>query len=147
MPRPRKFRRVCKKPTIEAFGPVVAYDDDIDEYNYIIMSFEEYETIRLMDYEGLNQEACGVSMNIGRSSVQRIYTDARQKIAKGMVEGRPIRIEGGDYKLCEDEQEVEERCPNCKRFKNENSCNLEDNKNCNKNKKNYGNGRGKGRRF
>ncbi|WXR60315.1 DUF134 domain-containing protein [Peptostreptococcaceae bacterium AGR-M142] len=137
MPRPRKFRRVCKKPTIEAFGPVVAYNNDIDEDSYIIMSFEEYESIRLMDYEGLNQEECGVSMNIGRSSVQRIYIDARRKIAKGMVEGRPIRIEGGDYKLCEDEQEIEERCPNCKRLKNQG--------NCNGNGKQKG--RGKGRRF
>ncbi|MCT4585890.1 MAG: DUF134 domain-containing protein [Peptostreptococcaceae bacterium] len=121
MPRPRKFRRICQKPTIEAFGPVVAYDDNIDEYDYIIMSFEEYETIRLMDYEGLTQEECGVSMNIGRSSVQRIYIDARRKIAKGMVEGKPIRIEGGDYKLCEDE-ELEQRCPNCKRLKKESNC-------------------------
>ena len=53
MPRPRKWRRVCRLPQNTLFGPLAGIDDGT-----IVMTVEEYETIRLIDLEGLNQEAC-----------------------------------------------------------------------------------------
>ncbi|WP_102400397.1 DUF134 domain-containing protein [Haloimpatiens massiliensis] len=99
MVRPRKWRRVCNLPQVDKFGPV---DKLQDVSELIIMTVEEYETIRLMDLVGLNQEQCAGTMGVARSTVQRIYDDARKKIADSLVNGKMLKIEGGDYKLCSD---------------------------------------------
>lgn len=95
MARPRKWRKVCCLPESNRFGPL---DIPIDQF--IIMTVDEYETIRLIDLEGLTQEECAEQMHIARTTVQRIYSDARKKIAESLVNGKLLRIEGGDYKLC-----------------------------------------------
>jgi predicted DNA-binding protein (UPF0251 family) len=65
------------------------------------MTVEEYEAIRLMDLEGLTQEECAQTMNVARTTVQRIYMDARRKLAQSLVQGNILKIEGGDYQLCD----------------------------------------------
>ncbi|NLP46479.1 MAG: DUF134 domain-containing protein [Epulopiscium sp.] len=97
MARPRKWRKVCCLPQNTCFGPL---GDGIDLDQMIVMSVDEYETIRLIDLEGLTQEECGDQMHIARTTVQRIYSEARKKIAESLVHGKTIKIEGGDYKLC-----------------------------------------------
>ncbi len=97
MARPRKWRRVCCLPEANRFGPL---DSPIDHDNFTIMSVDEYEAIRLIDLEGLNQEECADRMQVARTTVQRIYSDARKKIAESLVNGKILRIEGGDYELC-----------------------------------------------
>lgn len=99
MARPRKWRRVCRLPNHNAFGPV---GDSYQSDSYIVMSVEEYETIRLMDLEGLNQEQSANVMGVARSTIQRIYDEARKKIADSLVNGKTLKIEGGDYKVCSD---------------------------------------------
>lgn len=96
MPRPRKCRKVCHYPDVLGFEPIGV--EDVKEE--IFLTIDEYETIRLIDREGLSQEQCGEQMQIARTTVQMIYTSAREKLAKALVEGRTIRIEGGDYQLC-----------------------------------------------
>ena len=99
MPRPRKWRRVCGLPNSDIFGPL-----DVQNVNQglVIMTVEEYETIRLIDLEGLTQEECAESMNVARTTVQRIYNDARRKLAHSLVNGAVLKIEGGNYKLCDE---------------------------------------------
>lgn len=98
LPRPRKWRKVCCLPNNNKFGPLgtCASQEDI-----IRMTVDEYETIRLIDLEGLNQEACASHMNVARTTVQGIYNEARYKLALSLVEGRVLCIEGGDYHLCD----------------------------------------------
>ena len=96
MPRPRKFRQVCHFPNVLEFKPV-GLDESKSE---IIMTIDEYETIRLIDKEGFSQEQCGEQMKIARTTVQMIYTSARKKMADAIVDGCSLRIEGGDYHLC-----------------------------------------------
>lgn len=97
MARPRKWRKVCCLPESNRFGPL---DTSINQDHFIVMSVDEYETIRLIDLEGLTQEECADQMHVARTTVQRIYSDARKKIAESLVNGKILRIEGGDYKLC-----------------------------------------------
>jgi len=111
MPRPRRRRRVCELPKRNLFGPLKG---SVDENQIITLNIDEYETIRLIDYEGLNQEECAKRMDVARTTVQGIYNNARKKIAQSLVEGFLIKIEGGDYLLC-DEQAPGHRCGRCGR--------------------------------
>ena len=97
MPRPRKQKYICALPETNTFGPAGASADSRDT---IEMSIEEYETIRLIDHENLNQEQCAEIMRVARSTIQRLYTDARRKLADSIINGKTLKICGGDYTLC-----------------------------------------------
>lgn len=98
MPRPRKWRKVCCLPESNRFGPL---NIPINQEQFVTMTIDEYETIRLIDLEGFTQEECADQMKIARTTVQRMYNDARRKLAESLVNGKVLRIEGGDYKLCD----------------------------------------------
>ena len=63
--------------------------------NQVFMLLEEYETIRLLDYQMLNQEEAALLMEVSRPTLTRIYEEARRKVASAFVEGRDIVIKGG----------------------------------------------------
>ena len=65
------------------------------------MTVDEYETIRLIDLEGCTQEECAKRMHVARSTVQMIYNEARRKTADCLVNGKPLIIAGGNYRLCD----------------------------------------------
>lgn len=113
MPRPRKWRKVCCLPESNHFGPL---DSPIDQDDFVVMSVDEYETIRLIDLEGFTQEESADQMNIARTTVQRIYNDARKKLADTLINGKVLKIEGGDYKLC-DGLEQYCACGGCQRHR------------------------------
>ena len=96
MPRPKKCRRICDFPQTPSFVPA----EMPEPMEAIILTLEEYETIRLIDKEGFSQEQCGDFMQVARTTVQQIYSSARKKLADVLVDGLPLRIEGGDYQLC-----------------------------------------------
>ncbi|MEA4832409.1 hypothetical protein SDC9_79990 [bioreactor metagenome] len=98
MPRPRKWRKVCCLPDNNRFGPL---DSPINTDKGINMTVDEYETIRLIDLESFTQEECAAKMNIARTTVQKIYNDARKKLADSLVNGKVLWIEGGEYRLCD----------------------------------------------
>ena len=70
------------------------------------LAVDEYEVLRLLDYEGLRQEEAAAQMGVARTTVQSIYAAARRKLAQCLVEGRSLRIAGGDVEVCGDR----ERC-------------------------------------
>lgn len=98
MPRPRKWRRVCSLPETRIFGPL---DRPASPDGAVVMTVDEYETIRLIDLDGYTQQACAEQMNVARTTVTGIYNSARSKIAAALVEGKTLAIEGGDYQVCD----------------------------------------------
>lgn len=101
MPRPIKYRQVCKLPQNLSFAPI----DAQGKLNMVSLTVDEYETIRLIDLEKFTQEECAEQMNVARTTVQGIYAEARGKIAKFLVEGLMLSIEGGEYRLCDGQDE------------------------------------------
>ena len=94
MPRKKRSRKILHPPIMEGFKP---FGVPMTELEPVILLYEEYEAIRLTDYEGLIQVAAADEMNVSRPTFTRIYEKARQSIAKAFVEGKAIFIEGGDY--------------------------------------------------
>lgn len=94
MPRNPKRRRVSFLPHCTFFKPAGIPLKQLQEEHILV---EELEAIRLKDLEGLEQEACAERMGISRPTFQRVILSARQKLARALVEGKAIRIEGGNY--------------------------------------------------
>lgn len=95
MPRPSRCRRICAAPRVETFCP-----NGCAEGEPILLTLDEYEVIRLVDLEQQTHEQCATQMDISRSTVQEIYESARHKIAACLVHGKPMRITGGNYRIC-----------------------------------------------
>jgi Predicted DNA-binding proteins len=96
MARPVKCRKVCLLPKCDSFRPVGSGTKGEE----VRLTVDEYETLRLIDYEGMNQEEAASLMEVARTTVQQIYSQARFKLSKMLVEGLPLEIEGGEYELC-----------------------------------------------
>lgn len=96
MPRPQKRRKICKEPTYADFSP-----DAMPDAETIALTLDEFETVRLVDLEKMTHEQCAERMEISRTTVTEIYESAREKIANCLVNGKRLRISGGNYRICE----------------------------------------------
>jgi len=83
-------------PKITSFKPAGVPLAQLQE---IRISVEEAEAIRLKDFEGLEQEKGAQKMNVSRSTFARMLLSARQKMSDALLNGKAIRIEGGNYEL------------------------------------------------
>lgn len=114
MPRPVKCRKVCRLPDNNEFIPA----NRGETAETVILTVDEYETIRLIDKEHFSQEECSMYMGVARTTVQQIYTSARGKLAEALVCGFSIKIEGGRYQTCDGEEKLC-GCGGCRRHRNE----------------------------
>lgn len=96
MPRPQKCRRVCCMPKQRHFGPL---DGNDNGEPLIVMTVDEFESIRLIDLEGLTQEECAKQMEVARTTAQAIYNSARIKLVECVIHCRKLHIAGGNYSL------------------------------------------------
>jgi predicted DNA-binding protein (UPF0251 family)/predicted Fe-Mo cluster-binding NifX family protein len=92
MPRPLRCRRIEQLPVYRSFSP-----DDTAATDNVLMTVDEFEALRLLDNEGLTQEACASRMNIARTTVTAIYDSARKKVADALVNGKRLLITGGHF--------------------------------------------------
>ena len=90
MPRPIKERSIREKPVCCRFIP-----EKIQNNEMVILTMDEFDVIRKCDYERLSQENCAQTMNVSRTTVQRIYASARSKIAEALVLGKVLEVDGG----------------------------------------------------
>ncbi|MCC8111176.1 MAG: DUF134 domain-containing protein [Ruminococcus sp.] len=96
MLRPTKYRSICRFSQTLEFAPVAGGVEKAP----IVLTVDEYETVRLIDKEGLSQMQCAQCMQVARTTIQKIYDSARKKLADTLVDGCSLKIEGGAYQLC-----------------------------------------------
>jgi predicted DNA-binding protein (UPF0251 family) len=96
MGRRQLWRKVSSIPAVTYFKPAGIRMDELDDVQLLV---EEAEAIRLKDLEGLEQEECAEKMSISRSTFSRLLDSARQKIADALLNGKAIRIEGGNFEM------------------------------------------------
>ncbi len=96
MSRPQKCRRICAEPRFTEFAP-----KGDENARSIVLSIDEYEVFRLVDYENKTHEECAKQMDISRTTVTEIYDSARKKIANFLVNGLSLKIQGGNYRICD----------------------------------------------
>jgi predicted DNA-binding protein (UPF0251 family) len=94
MPRPKKPRFVSGYPTLTAFIP-----EGVPVTGEISLSVEEFEAVRLSDFEGLDQESAANLMAVSRQTYGRILARARHCISEALITGKALKIEGGDYEF------------------------------------------------
>ena len=94
MPNRRRFRRIKMPPVMEGYKPFGIPMRDLESVDLL---YEEFEALRLADYENLTQEEAAKKMNISRPTFTRLYDKARKSVARAFVEGKAIIIRGGTY--------------------------------------------------
>lgn len=98
MPRPQRCRQIGALPPNAVFKPAGVPARDLAE---ITLTVDEFEALRLADYEGLYQEQAAERMGVSRQTFGRIVESARKKVAQALVQGMALRIEGGQVEMAE----------------------------------------------
>jgi predicted DNA-binding protein (UPF0251 family) len=89
MVRPLKPRRVLFDPDVVYFKPRAVPLAILEEVD---LSIDELEALRLCDYKNLEQTEAAKKMKISQSTLQRILTSARKKVAEALIKGKAIKI-------------------------------------------------------
>lgn len=87
---------VWREPGFCRFRPM-----GMQGYETVLLSVDEFEAIRLKDLEGMEQKEAAATMDVSQPTFSRIIESARKKIADAIVNGKEIRIEGGEYMVGE----------------------------------------------
>jgi predicted DNA-binding protein (UPF0251 family) len=96
MPRPRIRRRIRVMPEVTYFKPAGVPMADLGE---VILSVDEYEAVRLVDFKGVGQDKAGKKMKISQPTLSRLLKSARKKLSNAIINGKAIRIQGGSYQM------------------------------------------------
>ncbi len=124
MPRPQKKRSVRHPPIFSGFKPTGVRARFLDD---LALTLDEFEAIRLADYQGKDHNESAGEMDISRSTFSRLVERARQKVARFLIEGKHLKIDGGEVHFernliqCDDcghllklpFDEDAARCPDC----------------------------------
>ncbi len=93
--RPYKVRIIRKDPAIKQFSPRGRHGRP----GHTNLKYEEFEAIRLTDYVGLDQKDSARFMDISQQTFSRLLKSARKSLAKALVKGEIIQINGGHYTI------------------------------------------------
>jgi uncharacterized protein len=109
MSRPKCCRKIGCAPDKNYFKPRGIPSTELEE---VVLSLDEFETIRLADFESLYQEDAAAKMNISRQTFGRIIESAHKKLADVLLNGKALKIEGGEVAM---EETKNVRCPKCRK--------------------------------
>lgn len=99
MPRPRMNRWIRHHPSANFYAPQGV---PFGRLRGVTLTLDGLEALRLADAEGLEHEQAAELMGISRPTFSRLVAEAREVVAKALVNGWAIRIEGGNYEFAED---------------------------------------------
>ncbi|MBI9065507.1 MAG: DUF134 domain-containing protein [Marinilabiliaceae bacterium] len=125
MPRRRSLRKVVAPPAFKGFKPYGISSESTDSVDLL---YEEYEAIKLADYDLMNHQEASKLMGVSRPTFARIYESARRKIAMALVQTKEIKAVYGNAWLDENwficahcnarfsfpANTTEHKCPICK---------------------------------
>ncbi|MBN1687344.1 MAG: DUF134 domain-containing protein [Spirochaetales bacterium] len=106
MPRPKKERLVEVPPLYTSFKPTGRPRKSLQR---IELALDQYEALRLADYEGLGHEEAAEQMAISRSTFTRLLETARAAMASFLIEGKELCVNGGSVHFAGNILE----CENC----------------------------------
>ncbi|MCD6500950.1 DUF134 domain-containing protein [bacterium] len=89
MTRPQKPRKISFDPDVTYFKPRAVPLSMLEEVD---LATDELEALRLCDLKSLNQKTAAKKMGISQSTLQRILSQARKKLAEALIEGKAIKI-------------------------------------------------------
>ncbi len=93
MPRPKKERLVRRPPLYAEFKPAGVMRSSLKQ---ITLELDEFEALRLADYQGMEHSEAAEEMEISRSTFTRLVEKARRKVSRFLVEGANLSIKGGN---------------------------------------------------
>lgn len=96
MPRRKRLRKVVSPPGFKGYKP---YGNRGERKEHVDLLYEEYEAIKLADYDLMNHLEASQLMGVSRATFARVYESARRKIALALVEAREIRSVFGNAQL------------------------------------------------
>jgi len=96
MVRPRKIKTVSFKPGVTYFKPRAVPLNKLEEVD---LRIDELETLRLSNIDKLSQADAAKKMKVHQSTFHRTLARAREKITDALVNGKAIKIHGGEYKM------------------------------------------------
>ncbi|WP_372754010.1 DUF134 domain-containing protein [Labilibaculum sp.] len=125
MPRRIRLRKVVSPPRFKGYRPFGASSKSRKSIDLL---YEEYEALKLADYDLLNHKEAAELMGVSRPTFARIYESARRKIAKALVETLDINTVFGNVIMDKDwffcskcnarfnipDNMSQETCPACK---------------------------------
>lgn len=93
--RPKKVRLIQESPKVSQFSP----RGKAGRPNEIELGIDQYETLRLVDFMGLRHRQAATQMGLSRQTLERILKLARKGISDAIINGKIIRITGGNIKI------------------------------------------------
>jgi len=107
--RPMKPRIISELPFVKHFTPSLPKNMVGAPKPPVFLSYDEYEVLRLIDFEGLTQEEAGERMGVSRGTIWRLIKSARKKVISALVEGKEIFIVPQAPILVEKEEKENEK--------------------------------------
>jgi uncharacterized protein len=83
-------RQTAFAPNHSGFMPETTGDADSEE---LVLTGEEWESIRLADWKGLSYQEAGKRMKISRAVFGQIVRRARRTVADALIHGKALRVE------------------------------------------------------
>ncbi len=93
MPRPRICRRVSASPNVALFKPAGIPGGELER---LVLGVDEFEALRLVDFESLEQGQAALKMGISQPTLSRLVAEGRRKVSEALVLGKAIEINGGN---------------------------------------------------
>ncbi|ADT89058.1 DUF134 domain-containing protein [Vibrio sp. Vb2880] len=87
MARPKIPRQICGTPAQSCFKPNGIPMSQLDT---ITLQADEFEALRLVDYQGMQQQVAAVEMGVSRQTLANLVKAARRKVSDCLLHGKAL---------------------------------------------------------